>query len=300
MSGTAPHRGAGDASSSAGRGILLMMASSFFLISNDATLKWVSTDLPVGQMIFIRGCVTLAIVIFFVWRAGGIMALRVVYPRAQAARAGLVVLGTFLFINALRLMPLADAASLGSVGPIMIAALAPFMLGEQVGWRRWSAVVVGFLGVVIMLRPTGQGLYWAALLPVAAASTGAVRDIITRRIIRAESSIATLFYTTVAVTAGGLATAPFGWQAPRAGDLALLLMTGVMLSGAHYLQIEAYRHAEAATIAPFRYTSLVWATLLGFLLWGDVPESWTVAGAALVVGSGLYIFHRETVRARMS
>jgi drug/metabolite transporter (DMT)-like permease len=276
-----------------------MVVSTLFLISNDATLKWVSTDLPVGQMLFTRGCVTLAIVAFFAWRAGGLRALRVVHPRAQAARAGLVVLGTFLFINALRLMPLADAVSLGSVGPILISAMAPFVLREPVGWRRWSAILVGFLGVVVMLRPTGEGLYWAALLPVAAASTGALRDIITRRIIRAESSIATLFYTTVAVTAGGLATAPFGWQAPHAGDLGLLFMTGIMLYGAHFLQIEAYRHGEAATIAPFRYTALVWATLFGFLLWGDVPDSWTVTGATLVVISGLYIFHRETVRGRL-
>ncbi len=176
--------------------------------------------------------------------------------------------------------------------------MAPYALGEKVGWRRRGAVLVGFLGVVIMARPGAGGLQWAVLLPLGAALCGGVRDLITRRIARSETTVSMLFVTTAVVMLAGLATAPFGWAPLRGADLWVFASSGVLIAGAHYLLIEAFRHAEAALVAPFKYTSMVWAVLFGYLFFSDLPDAWTLAGASVVILAGLYILHRETQKAR--
>ena len=189
---------------------------------------------------------------------------------------------------------LADAVVIGFVGPIFVTAMAPAFLGERVGWRRWLAIAVGFVGVLVMVRPTGDALRWAALLPAASAFFGALRDIITRRISATDSSVTTLAFTTACVTVAGLATCPFGWTALPPHDLGLFAVTGIVLGVAQFLVIEAFRLGEAALVVPFKYSTVVWAILLGFLVWRDVPDVWVASGAVLVIGSGLYILHRET------
>ena len=202
-----------------GRAIAYALLSSFLLTSNDAVVKWISGDLAVGEIIFLRGAVSIVAILAYAARHGGFAALRVSNWRGQTVRGACMVGGTFLFVTALGRMPLADVITLVFIAPILIAAVSPFALGEPVGWRRWSAIVCGFVGVIVMLRP-GAEFYWAALLPLAAASLGATRDIVTRRINLTESSLAMLFYTTVMETLAGLATAPFGWQMPSVGTLA--------------------------------------------------------------------------------
>ena len=177
---------------------------------------------------------------------------------------------------------------------MFLTALATPMLGERVGWRRWSAVAAGFAGVLLMLRPTGGALYWAALLPLGAALAGAFRDVFTRRIAVTETTIGILVVSTAAVTLAGLATVPFGWQPLVARDIGLFALAGLLLGGAHYLMIESFRFAEVALIAPFKYASMIWATAFGFIIWGHLPNAWVLAGSTLVIGSGLYILHRET------
>ena len=192
-------------------------------------------------------------------------------------------------------MPLADAIAFTFSGPLIVAALAPFLLGERVGWRRWSAILVGFAGVIIMARPTPNAFQWIALIAFGAAFWGALRDMVTRRISTEESSDLILYYSTAAVMIiGGLAAFFYPWRMPGTADLALFALLGVLNGGAHYMMIEAHRWAEASIIAPFRYTALVWALILGFVIWDDVPDVWLLCGASLVVGSGLYILHRET------
>ncbi|MBT6119665.1 MAG: DMT family transporter, partial [Rhodospirillaceae bacterium] len=205
---------------------------------------------------------------------------------------------TALFVTGLNVMPFADAVAMTLAGPLFLTALAVPILGEPVGWRRWTAVGIGFIGVLIMVRPGGEAMRLVAIFPLAAALAGAVRDLITRRMSRSESSLAMLFWTTAIVTMGGLTTLPFGWVPPRIDDLGLLIATGFMLASAHYLFIEAFRLAQAAVIAPFKYTNLVWAVIIGLIVWGDLPDAWVFTGAALVVASGLYILHREAVRRR--
>ena len=271
-----------------------MLGGGLLLTINDAVMKWLTADYPLGEVLFVRGAFVFLPIALMVWRAGGVAVLAVHDVRGQTGRAVMVVCSSFLFIGGLRLLPLAEAIAIAFAGPLFLTVLARPMLGERVGPRRWSAVVAGFLGVLLMLRPTGEALNWAALLPLGAALTGAFRDVITRRISATDSTIAILCVTTGAVTLAGLCTAPFGWRPLGLADLGLLALAGCLLAGAHYLMIESFRLAEAALVAPFKYATLVWATAFGFLLWGDLPDQSMLAGSALVIGSGLYILHRET------
>lgn len=286
-----------------GSGVLCMLAGSALLTLNDAALKWLSADYPVGEILFLRGLFVLLPIAFFAWRAGGLASLRLRNPRGPLLRAALVVSATFLFVTGLRAMPLADAVAVTFAGPLFLTVLAMAVLRENVGWRRCCAVLVGFVGVMLIVRPTGDAVRWIALLPLSAAFLGALRDIVTRRISVSESSLAILGVTSLAVTLAGLATLPFGWRVPALQDIGYLALAGGLLCAAHFLQIEAFRLAEAGLVAPFKYSSMIWAVAVGFVIWGDLPDAWTLAGTAVVVGSGLYILHRELrlgARARRS
>ncbi|MBT5415926.1 MAG: DMT family transporter [Rhodospirillaceae bacterium] len=286
------------ASLAPGRGIACMAVGVLIISVNDAVLKWLTADYPIGQVLFMRGLFALAPILAIAWLGPGLAVLRVNSLRVQALRGGLALSSTALFVTGLNVMPFADAVAMTLAGPLFLTALAVPILGEPVGWRRWTAVGIGFIGVLIMVRPGGEAMRLVAIFPLAAALAGAVRDLITRRMSRSESSLAMLFWTTAIVTMGGLTTLPFGWVPPRIDDLGLLIATGFMLASAHYLFIEAFRLAQAAVIAPFKYTNLVWAVIIGLIVWGDLPDAWVFTGAALVVASGLYILHREAVRRR--
>ena len=280
-----------------GRGIACMVIGSLLLSSNDAVVKWVSGEFQVGQILFSRGLTALILITIILFWRRELHLFKIKYPMVQLARAALMIASTYLFVNGLRYLPLAENIAIAFVGPIFVTALAPALLQEQIGWRRWTAVLIGFAGVLVMLRPGTDwgsgGLNWAALLPAGAALCGAFRDILTRRISHGEASSTTLFYSTLGVALAGAATAPFGWITPGLGDMALFALAGILLCLAHYLHIETFRFAEAALVAPFKYSALLWALAVGFLVWGDVPDGWTLLGTVLLIGSGLYIFHRE-------
>lgn len=278
------------------RGVFYMIAGGALLTANDAVMKWLTGGYPTGQIMFIRGLFAFIPIGFLVWHAGGWRRLRINNLKGQGARALLVVMGTFCFVTGLSLLPLADAISIAFAGPLFVTALAAGYLKEVVGWRRWSAVCIGFIGVLVIIRPSGEAIQWAALFPLVASFTGAVRDIITRRIASTEQSECMLIVTTGAVCLAGLATLPFGWVAIEKLDWLLFALSGVLLGGAHFLMIDTFRHAEAALVAPFKYTTIIWAVVLGYLVWGDFPDSWTLIGASVVVASGLYILKRETRR----
>ncbi len=285
------------------RGIVCMLAGVFIITLNDALLKWLADDYPVGQIMAVRGLFVFLPVLALAQWEGGLRMLRVRRVRAQAVRAAIVVCGMFLFIGSLRFMPLADAIAITFASPLFATALAVPMLGEKVGWRRWSAVMVGLAGVILMLRPTGEGFALAALLPLGAALTSAFRDIVTRRLSVSDSSSSILCVTTAAVVGAGFATALIepltgsqflAWQPIDLTAVAMLALAGLLLGTGQYFMIEAVRHAEIGLVAPFRYTSLIWAGAMGFLLYGILPEGGVLAGAAIVIASGLYILHRET------
>jgi len=280
------------------RGILLLVSGSALLTVSDATTKWLTSGYPVGQIMAIRALFTMIPIMVIVWHAGGFISLRIKNLRLQSIRAACAVGSSFLFIGGLVYLPLADCVAIAFSGPLFVTALATPMLGEQVGWRRWSAVTVGFLGVLVIVRPTGDAVQWVALLPLLGALCGAFRDLLTRKVRASESPAALLAFMMGAMMLAGFTTLPFGWAPVAAFDLMLLAIAGILIGGAQYLVIHAFYIAEASLIIPYKYVSLIWASLIGFVVWGDVPGSNVLLGAMLIVASGLYIAHREAQLAR--
>jgi drug/metabolite transporter (DMT)-like permease len=209
-------------------------------------------------------------------------------------RGLLFVAGASLMVLALSLLPLATVITIMFASPSFIAAFSLPLLAERVGVNRWIAILAGFAGVLIVVRPGTTSFEWALLIPVAGSLTNALRDIMTRRLSRTETSISILFWSAVVVTAASAVTALSGWRAVPMSAAAWFVAAGLLNTGAHFLLIEAYRLGEAALIAPVRYTALLWATLLGWLVWGQLPDAWVLAGAAVIVGSGLYMVRGES------
>jgi len=268
------------------------------LTANDAVLKWLTGDYPVGQLLFFRGLFVLLAITLFVWRSGGIESIRINSFWGQFQRAGFAFASGFLFISGISYLPLADAIAITFAGPLFITILAAPMLGEDVGWRRWAAVAVGFFGVLVMVRPSSEAIQLAALFPLGASLAGALRDITTRRISAHETSMSILLFSTLSVILFGLGTLPFGWAPLTLLDLGLMGLSGLFVGGAHYFLIERFRWAEAALLAPFKYANMVWAVIFGFIIFADLPDAWTLSGAGFVVVCGLYIAHRETLMAK--
>ncbi|MDP6706364.1 MAG: DMT family transporter [Alphaproteobacteria bacterium] len=280
------------------RGILYMVLSCGLLTCNDGLMKWVAETQPVGQIVFVRGLFVLLPIAALAWRAGGWTALRVRNVKGQAASAALLTVSLFLFVTALPLMPLADAIVIIYVSPIIVIVLAPRLLGEQIGWRRWSAVVVGFAGVALVMRPEGGRLDWVVFLPLVVAVLLAFRDILMRRLVSSETSVSILLTANTVSALCGLATSTLGWPPIGLAEVGLLALAGLLFGLAQFLMSEAFRHADAGLAAPFRYSSVVWAILFGYAVWRELPDLWAVAGIVLIIASGLFILHREARRRR--
>jgi drug/metabolite transporter (DMT)-like permease len=279
------------------RGIICMVAGMGALTLSDAVVKWLTDGYPTGEIVFVRGIFVIIPLLMLSLRTGGLARLGSVDIRGQTLRALLFIVSVACFLSGLRYNSLALNVAIAFANPLFITALAPAMLGEHVGWRRWAAVLAGFAGVMVIVQPFGASINVYALLPLGAAFAGAFRDIITRQISRTDSSISMLFWSTLAVTLAGLSTVSFGdWQAPPMADFGLMVLTGFMSGLAHYLLIEAFVVAEAAVVAPFRYSALVWSVGLGWLLWDELPIATDWVGIVMLVASGLYILHRETAR----
>ncbi len=277
-----------------------MTAACLFLAANDAAAKWGTQSLPVGEVIFIRGVFAVALILIYAWLGPGLRMLKVRDWRGQSIRGVAMVAATFLFIWSLALLPLPTAISFMFTVPIFTALAVPALLGEIVGARRWAAIAVGFVGVIVLVRPTGTGLGWIALVPLACAALSGFRDAFTRRLSDTETPLAILFFSTVLEAAGGMATLPFAWRLPDLETVAILALAAVLFVLAQFFTIDAFRRAEAATVAPFRYSLLLWAALWGYLFWDHVPDEWTLGGAAIIMACGLYILLYESRRARSS
>jgi len=276
------------------RGIAFMVASGAFVTVNDSMVKLVTESMPVGEILFFRAFFALIGMLLLFKPLGGVRGLLLVNDRwGLGARVAVVMVSNVLFVSSVKFLPLPDVVAIGFAGPLFMTLLAIPFLGERVGWRRGLATVVGFSGVLLMVRPTGDVFHLVALLPLGNALAGAVRDILTRRISLTESSMAMLFYATLGVAVMGLATLPFGWVWPTWTQLGMLVVCAAGLAISQYMMIEAFRWAEATLVAPFRYTTLAWAVFAGWLLWDYLPSPLMLAGFALVVASGLYIWRRE-------
>ena len=256
----------GRGSSAPGKAILCMLLGVAVLTANDALLKWMTGGYHVVQIMFCRGLFVFIPLALLILRGGGLRSLHTENPKGHLIRALLVILGTFLFVSGLKHLPLTDAIAIAFAGPLFIAALAPPLLGEHVGWRRWIAVISGFIGIVIIMRPGGGVFQWAALFPLAASLTGAFRDILTRGMSETETSVALLFYTSLGVVLASMVISPFVWQPVPFADWGWFAVNGFLIGSAHFLMIETFRYGEAALVAPFKYSGAVWAAIFRYFI----------------------------------
>jgi drug/metabolite transporter (DMT)-like permease len=280
-------------------GVGLMLTGIFFFALNDAMGKYLVATFSVGQVLLIRSAAGLAMLAPFIWREGATVFTAAPRRAIQLVRAVLLTLEVAAFYWALTSMPLADVMTFYLAGPIYVTALSPFLLGEKIGWRRWSAVAVGFVGVMIALNPSAQTLSPAALIAIVGSLMFSMSMICTR-LVRGTSDIVLITAQTAAALAFGAATSPFVWVAVSWTDGALLVLLGVVATFAHFCINRALKLAAASAVVPYQYTTIVWAVLLGYLFFGDVPSWHMVAGAAIIIGAGIYIFLREQVRGRQT
>ena len=211
----------------------------------------------------------------------------------QLARSVLVLLATACMFTAVGLMPLADAIAITFLAPILITALSVPFLGEKIGLRRWMAVFFGFAGMLVIVRPGGGLFQLAALLPIAVTVFYAFYQIITRMISHRTDPINSVFYTAIVGAIVMSAVVPFFWEAPTLEQWGMMMGAGLLGGLGHFAIILAYQRAEAPLVAPFAYTELIWATILGLAFFGDFPGTGTFVGAAIIAASGIYILHRE-------
>ena len=275
-----------------------MVLGCALLTANDAIMKWVTPEIGVTQAVLIRSALLMLPLMLIVAREKSRYGVRVQRYGLQCLRGLLTAAGVFLFVTSLTLLPLADAIAITFASPLIVTALAPMLLGELVGWRRRLAVAVGFGGVLIMLRPGSSTFSLAALLPLTVAVIEAARDILNRTLVRTESTAVTVLISNAAVCLAAIAASAGALRVPAPDLLLLLAASALCMGGAQLLMMEAFRHGEAALVSPYHYSALVWAVIIGVVAFGDWPDAWMISGCIVVVGSGLYILHREMVTAK--
>lgn len=261
--------------------------------SMDAASKWMVKDYSVAQLMWIRYGFYCAFVAILVRRAGILQTARTRRPWLQATRAFVAVIEAGAFVLAFRYLPLADAHALGAASPLIVVALAVPVLGEKIDLRRALAVVVGFVGVLVVVRPGFAALSWPLLIPLTAAFLWALYQILLRLCARTDSSDTTLLWSAAIGLLASSFVGPFNWTPMTGTAWGFMVVISLLGALAHLALTKAMQFAEAAAMQPYSYTLLVWATVLGALIYGDIPDVWTFAGAALIVGSGLYTWHRD-------
>ena len=263
------------------------------LCVNDALAKTLTVNYSPLQIQFLRNLIALPFAILIAWKMGGAAALRSHRPLAHLMRGALWVGATFLFFTSIRYLGLAEATALVFVAPLFITALSALFFGEHVGWKRWAAVAVGFAGVLIAVRPGTAAFQTVSLLPVATALVYALLMLSARFVDTRESVWTLLLYMTATGAALSLFLVPFVWIPVRAEDYWLFAAVAIFGTAGMTMMTQAFRFAPAVVVAPLDYTAIVWATLLGWLFWSEIPDTLTFAGAGIIIASGVFIIWRE-------
>ena len=278
------------------RGIALILASTVFLGISDVTAKYLSATLPSIEIAWIRFLVFALIMSPAMVPGSPLFALQSRRPGLQVMR-GVALLGSSLFfISGLRFLPIAEASATGFVSPLFVTALSIVFLGESVGLRRWIATAVGLMGVVIILRPGSGAFHPAAFFPIVSALAWACTLIMTRMMSGREHALTTMTYSSITGACIVSALVPFVWVTPSWHDILFGIFIGIASTAGQWIVVLAFRYADASVLAPFSYTQLLWVTVLGFVIFGELPDIWTITGAVFIVASGLYTAHRERVR----
>jgi drug/metabolite transporter (DMT)-like permease len=276
----------------AATGVALMLTGVAAFAVNDALGKWLLATYSVAELLLVRSTVALVLLVPFIRQAGMTAFMQASRPWLQLARVALSTLEVAMFFWAVSYLPLADTVTFYLAGPIYVTALSVVLLGEKVGWHRWAAVVVGFFGVVLALRPSAASVTPPALIALTGSFFFALLMVVTRSLRQTSNTVlvtgqigGTLLF--------GAVIAPFGWLTPSAGDFALMALFGLLsMVGLACVNLSLKR-AAASVVVPYQYTIIVWAIGLGYAVFGDVPDVLTFLGATIIVLAGLYIFWRE-------
>ncbi len=274
------------------RGVLFMLLGTALFTFNDALGKWMVASVAVGQLLFIRSATALVVLLPAVHKAGWRKVFVLQQPGQHALRLAFIVAEVFCFYLAVRHLPLADVMAVYQATPLIVTILAIPLLGEAVGWRRGLAVGIGFIGVLLVLQPDGGVFTAPALIALGGSFTYALSMVATRKL-RETNSLSLIVYHSIAVGGVGLLTLPWGWEPVDLPGIGYLALIGVVATAAHMCMNQSLKLAPAAVVVPFTYTSLLWAILLGWLFFADLPTPLMLLGAGIIVASGLFVLHRE-------
>lgn len=275
-------------------GVFLLIVGLALFCVGETIVKILANDYEITQIVWARYVFHGLVTLLFFARFGFVNLAKPARPWLHLLRSALMLVATTLYFVALRFLPLADAVAIHFISPILITAFSIPILKEKVGPRRWAAIFIGFVGTIIIIRPGVVGIHWAVFLPLGTAICYAVYQILTRIASRTDSTQTNLFWTSAF---GILATSlcvPFFWTPPSVIDWGMMIALGSIYGLGHYLLIRGLEIAPASRLAPFIYTQIIWATILGFLIFNQLPDQLTILGVCIVIGSGLYIWRRET------
>jgi drug/metabolite transporter (DMT)-like permease len=287
-----PAQGAPELGSHHLAGIGMMLLGIFLYVGNDVMGKWLVATYGVGQILLIRSCAGLLMISPLIAREGLSRVLNPPRRPMQFVRVALSTMEVVCFYWAVVYLPLADTVTYYMASPIYVTALAALLLGETVGWRRWLAVGLGFVGVLIALDPSGGRIAWYSLIPLVG-SVGFALLLIVTRMLRGTSDITLVTWQTLGSLAVGIVAAPFDWTTPPPRDFALLAGLGIVATLAHFAVNRSLKLAPAAVVVPYQYSQIVWAVVLGFIVFGDIPAAHVTVGSLIIIAAGLYIFLRE-------
>jgi drug/metabolite transporter (DMT)-like permease len=284
------------------KAISLKIISALLFAVMSALVRFLGEKYPVGQIVFFRSAFAIfPVVLIYAWRNELAAAVRTARPAGHIGRGVMSILSMFCNFSALARLPIVDATAISFAAPLMTVALAAILLKERVRIYRWSAVVVGFFGILVMLMPyfdpalhaTGATSGLGLALAIVGAATSAASVIQTRRLTETETTSSIVFYFSLICAAAGLATWPLGWLAPAWPELLALVTIGLCGGLAHIFLTESYRLAPASVVAPFDYTSMIWVFLLGYFFFNELPSFYVLVGGAIIAGAGLFVIWRE-------
>jgi drug/metabolite transporter (DMT)-like permease len=271
----------------------LMLISMALFTTLDASAKFVGQEVPLPTAVLFRYAVAFALSTMLVWYLGGIRIPRTQHPFLQGFRGLFLLAATACNFFAMQYLQLAQVSAIFFTIPLLVCALSVPILGEHVGLRRWLAVLVGFVGVIVIMRPGTDSFHWAMLVSLTSALFGSLYNIATRVVGKSDSVETSLFYVGLVGAAGAFVPGVMTWQMPEGWQWLPLILMGVCGTIGHFMLIEAHRLAPASTIAPYIYSQIIWMIIAGAVVFDQYPDHWTVIGATIVVASGIYVFNRE-------
>jgi len=271
------------------RGIILVMTAVAIFSVLDTLCKYLTRFYPINLVVWARFTFHLLLVVVVLGPRYGLALVRTARPGTQIMRGLLLAIASVLFVSALKYMPLAETSAIAFLAPLLVTMMSVFFLKEKVELARWIAVLCGFVGVLAIIRPGSSVFTWAVFLPMGNAIAYATYQILTRRLAGLESPYTSIFYAGLVGTLLLSAMLPFSWVQPLNNlHIALLVINGMLGGLGHLILIKAFEHAPASRLAPFSYSQLIWVTVIGYLTFGDFPDTWSLVGIAILMASGIY------------